>query len=79
MSRKRIVNESDLLVAELLTQSRHIMLLKQKSFSGRSSLASMSRSRLILFALVMVNSRSVNVQLYVTEGTMRSFQIPHLC
>ena len=51
------------------------MLMRQKSSSARSSLASMLKLQLTLFALVRVNSKSVNVRLYVMEGTMRAFQM----
>ena len=75
MSSLNIFNALYSLVVDFRIQSKHIMLMKQKSFSGRSSLASMLKLQLTLFALVMVNSKSVNVQLYVMEGTMRSFQM----
>lgn len=35
----------------------------------------MLKLQLTLFALVRVNSKSVNVRLYVMEGTMRAFQM----
>jgi hypothetical protein len=75
VSNQSIFNALDSLVVDFQIQSKHIMLMKQKSFSGRSSLASMLRLQLTLFAPVTVNSRNANVRLYVMEGIMGSFQI----